>query len=264
MFIAAGCGGIASSPSDAGVDGGRFPACNDSTATNVIEVRGAVGDIDETCAASLPSDYTVTWLGNDSVTTMTTLTSTFRLGGLPNEELTLRMARAGSIPRLKPLHPWGCVTRMGAFVVPTPNAANQVLAPIGGFDGTKAYLVVYAEGAGDPNQQSLCVGNVAGFSITSSSGATHYTDATGTKLDPNATATSTSGFAIVVVDGAPTFGNAPSTVRVDAKRAGSTPSCKILPGQGWERGDLTSQTEFAADAPALAGHFTYALYITCH
>ena len=69
--------------------------------------------------------------------------------------------------------------------------------------------------------------------------------------------------AIVVVDQAPAFGADPLVVHVAAHRDGATPKCAMVKGVGWQRGDPTSQTDYAADAPALAGHFTYAMFVLC-
>lgn len=264
LVAACGNGSVASvqDAGDAAVTT-RFPPCSDPTASDPVVVRGTLGEVDEACKGSVPSDYAISWLGHDAVSTTTTLLSTFRLGGLPNQELALRITRTGSVPRIKPIHPWGCLFPMGAFVLPTPAATDAILAPIGGFDATKAYLLVFAEGKGDPSQQSICIGNVAGFTVSSSRGAVHYLDASGAKLDATATATSAAGTALIVVDAAPALGADPDVVRVTAKRAGATPSCRIDVGQGWDRGDPTSQTEFVADAPAIAGHFTYALFVSC-
>ncbi len=83
-------------------------------------------------------------------------------------------------------------------------------------------------------------------------------------LDPSLNATTASGLAIVVVDQAPSFGSDPLVVSVHAHRDGAQPKCGMVKGVGWQRGDPTSQTDFAADAPALAGHFTYAMFVLCN
>jgi hypothetical protein len=99
--------------------------------------------------------------------------------------------------------------------------------------------------------------------VTSDAGAVYYLDATATALDPGLAQTNTTGLAVVVLDQAPTLGSDPLVVRVSAHRAGAQPKCKMLTGVQWQRGDPTSQTDFIADAPALAGHFTYAMYVSC-
>lgn len=166
------------------------------------------------------------------------------------------------MPRLEGIHPYTCTFQALGFVLLTPAYAAQTLAPIGGFDPSKAYLIVYAEGHPATNT-SVCTGNLAGLVVTSSVGAVYYADATGTVFDASLTATSTSGFAIVVVDHAPALGSDPLVVHVAAHRDGATPKCSMVKGVGWQRGDPTSQTDYAADAPALAGHFTYAMFVLC-
>jgi len=137
-----------------------------------------------------------------------------------------------------------------------------VLAPVGGLDANTAYLLVFAEAHAGTNG-ATCSGNLAGLVVTSDAGAVYYLDATASALDPSLGATTTAGLALVVLDSAPSLGSAPRVARVSAHRAGAYPKCTMLTGVQSQRGDPTSQTDFIADAPALTGHFTYAMYVSC-
>jgi hypothetical protein len=259
--------GAAPTTTDAGAtaEAGPFAAC--TTDPQAVTTHGIAAELDATCTASLPSDYHVCLMGRDDLCTTTDLLSAWSLTGVPNAEVAFRITRNGSIPRLKPAHPFGCTFDSQVFALPTPAVMDKLLEGQGGFAQDKAYLLVYAEKKLVPGTAPLpnaCTDQVEGFTVTTSRGQVLYPDATGLTVDPAATATTTSGLAVVVVDKAAAL-TAPETIRVTATRAGDAPACHIVEGQNWDRSPAPTpgKTELAADAPAVAGHVTYALWTLC-
>jgi len=260
--IALACGARTTLHQPSVPDAGPFVACDDDAQTGV-RVQGFVGDLDVGCVPQAADSAQVCWLGHSTCWSQQGLgPSDYTLEGLPNEEIVLRTTSANNVPRLEGIHPFACQFQALGYFLLTPAYAAQALAPIGGFDANKAYLLVYAEGQPATNS-SVCSGNLAGLVVTSNVGTVYYIDAAASALDPSSTATTGSGLALVVVDQAPALGSDPLVVRVSAHRDGAQPKCSMVTGLHWQRGDPTSQTDFAADAPALSGHFTYALFILC-
>jgi hypothetical protein len=256
------CGSRAALDQPTPRDAGPFVACDDDAQVGV-RVQGFVGELEPGCVPATSQNPQVCWLGQSTCWSQQGLgPADYTLYGLPNEEIVLRTTTDGNVPRLEGVHPFGCALQAYGFFLPTPAYTAQVLAPVGGFDANKAYLLVFAEAHPGTNG-GVCSGNLAGLVVTSDSGAVLYLDATASAIDTSLTATTEAGLALVVLDSAPSLGSVPRVVRVSAHRDGAYPKCTMLTGVQWQRGDPTSQTDFIADAPALAGHFTYAMYVSC-
>jgi hypothetical protein len=269
LIAAAACGArsaIDAPPvADAGPD--AFVACEDDAQVGV-RVQGFMGDLeaaDGGCKPVLPDGIQICWLGHQTCWSPQGLgPSTYALDGLPNAEIVLRATTATDVPRLEGIHPYDCLFQAYGFALPEPAFLSQILAPIGGFDPNKAYLLFYAEGESATVDPNVCAGNVAGFTVTLIGGRVYYANDTAAALDLGATATTASGLALGVLDSAPAYGADPLVVRMTAHRDETEPKCKMIQGVHWQRGAPSSETDFAADAPALAGHVTYALYVSCH
>lgn len=264
-LLFAGCGdddGVTPDAGSAMLDAGP-PVCLVDSSTAVL-VSGVVANLATMCAPSFAMDYQVCWLDHSDHCTMVNSLGQYMLPGLPNAEIVLRMDKAGEIPRLLSLAPTGCSYNAQIFASPTRPTFDSYLGGTG-YDPTKAYVVTYVQSGRDPGAPlpSACVGPPGFRMTTSNPGATiQYLDATGTSLT-SGMETTTSGIAVITIDGAPSLGSTPATVVITGTRSDTTVACHVNDGHGWTRGDSTSQTEFVQEAPVLAGHITYGWWVSC-